>query len=271
MKKGIMKQPIVHLKKFNMLQRIVLGVFFFISILSVNAQSLRKTTINNNSWFMYFGDHKVSSKWGLHLETQLRRNSFLKNPQQLLLRTGINYHFNANAFATVGYCFVETYPYGEYTAKATFPENRFWEQCQVKNPLGKLEMVSRFRLEQRFIKQSVLINNVYKPGDAVFQNRMRLLNRFSLPFKGKTIADRSFYISVYDEVMFNFGKKVAYNVFDQNRAYGAIGYKIPKLGRLELGYMQQLSFKSDGVKVENNHTLQIGLSSTLDFLQHHKL
>lgn len=238
------------------------------SCISSAAQVTRMHTTNNNAWFMYFGDHKLSKKWGIHLEAQLRRNDWIKNPQQLLLRTGINYHFNNNAFATAGYCFVETYPYGEFAVKASFPEHRLWEQLQIKNQLGRFEIVNRFRLEQRWMQLPVLVNNKYQPGGAVYQNRFRLLNRFSIPFKGKTIADKSLYATVYDEFMLSFGKHVNMNIFDQNRAYAALGYKIPKLGKLEVGYMQQLILKSDGIRVENNHTLQVGLLSTIDFYKH---
>ena len=64
---------------------------------------------------------------------------------------------------------------------------------------------------------------------------------------------------MYDELFINFGKNVGANIFDQNRAYVALGYKVPILGRLEVGYMHQPLFKSDGIGVENNHTIMIGL------------
>jgi hypothetical protein len=94
---------------------------------------------------------------------------------------------------------------------------------------------------------------------------MRLLNRFSIPFKGKTIIDKSFYLSVFNEIMLNFGKKVALNLFDQNRMYAAIGYRFPKISRLEVGYLNQWIVRSDGKTIENNHTLQLGLTSNIDF------
>jgi hypothetical protein len=220
---------------------------------------------NNNAWLMYFGDHKISNNWGVHLEAQWRRNGFITNPQQLLFRTGINYYINAQVFTTVGYCFVETNPHGGFPVKSSFPESRFWEQLQIKTQLNRFEWVSRFRLEQRFSKLPVLNIATYEPGDAVYTNRFRLLNRFSRPLKGKTIVDKSFFLSAYDEILVNFGENVAANAFDQNRAYIALGYKIPKLGRFELGYMLQTIFKSDGIKVERNHNIQVGLISTLDF------
>jgi hypothetical protein len=224
---------------------------------------------NLNAWLMYFGDHKFSPKWGVHLEAQWRRNEILANPQQLLLRTGLNYHLNGQVMATLGYAFIETHPYGDFAAKSDFPEHRLWEQVQIKTALQPFEWVSRFRLEQRFSNLPVrdVRTGDYAPGDAVYTNRFRLLNRFSLPFKGKVIADNSLYATVYDEFMLNFGKNVAANIFDQNRLYFALGYKIPKAGKLELGYLSQNIQKPDGVKIERNRTLQLGFTSTLDFFK----
>lgn len=242
--------------------------FIFLSS-TVQAQSPRTTKTNQNGWYMYFGDHKFSDKWGIHLEAQFRRSNWITDPQQLLLRTGINYHPSKSTFFTLGYCFVNTYPYGGYPVKSIFPENRFWEQYQVKTQLNSVEWVSRFRLEQRFSKLPVYnpTDLDWMPGDAVYTNRFRMMNRFSVPLKGKSIVDKSFYLSAYDEIFINFGKHVGYNTVDQNRAYLAIGYKIPKVGRLEVGYLNQMVFKSDGKSVENNQTIQVGLSSNLDLFK----
>lgn len=234
-----------------------------------DAQSIRQHTSNINVWFMYFGDHKFSQKFGIHLEAQVRRHDGIAARQQLLLRTGMNYHISQQVFFTVGYCFVETYPYGDFPVKASYPEHRFWEQIQIKNQLGRFELLNRFRVEQRFSNLPVVntMTTLYEPGDAVYTNRFRLMNRVSIPFNGKTIQDKSFYLTAYDEIMLNAGKNVATNLFDQNRAYIAIGYKIPVVGRLEIGYLEQTVIKGDGLKIENNHTLQIGLASIIDFMK----
>lgn len=244
-------------------------IVIFITSLKLHAQSqsMHEQTINNNCWFMYFGDHKFSNQLGVHLEVQVRKNDVIQNPQQLLLRTGLNYHINDQIMASIGYCFVETYPYGKFPVPVQFPENRFWEQLQIKNQYGIFEWISRFRLEQRFSKVPIinLSSAAYEPGDAVYTNRFRSLNRVSIPLKGKMINDKTFYISAYDEFFISYGKNVAANLFDQNRAYFALGYKIPKIGRLEIGYMYQAILKGDGIKIENNNTLQLGFISTFNF------
>ncbi|MCC7030727.1 MAG: DUF2490 domain-containing protein [Chitinophagaceae bacterium] len=239
---------------------------------NADAQSIRQHTSNINAWFMYFGDHKFNEKFGIHLEAQVRRNDGIANWQQLLLRTGINYHISQQVFFTFGYCFVETYPYGNFPVKVSYPEHRLWEQIQIKNQLGRFELVNRFRFEQRFSNLPVAntTTTLYEPGEAVYTNLFRLLNRVSVPLKGKTIQDKSWYLSAYDEIMVNAGKKVATNLLDQNRVYIAIGYKIPVVGRLEAGYLEQTVIKGDGLKIENNHTFQLGLASTLDFMKKKK-
>lgn len=233
--------------------------------INVSSQSIRKTASHFNTWFMYFGSHKIASKWGIHLEGQLRKTKIYSDNQQILFRTGINYHLTTHTFFTFGYAYIYTYPYGEFPVKSKFPENRFWQQMQIKSQVGRFEMISRFRLEQRWLKLPTQQIDVFLPGDPVYQNRFRILNRFSLPVKGKTILDKSWYITVFDEVMVSFGKNVGFNIFDQNRLYVGLGYKMPGLGKLELGYLSQILIKSNGTQVENNKTLQIGLSSTLDF------
>jgi hypothetical protein len=250
---------------YHFMKKIIAFALLFTASVSVFAQS--KTVVTQyNSWLMYFGSHKVSQHWGVHLEAQWRRSDVFENPQQLLLRTGVNYHFGPKAFATAGYAFIETYPYGELPVAATFPEHRIWEQLQVKNQMGPVEWVSRFRLEQRFSKQPVLTSEGnYEPGEAVYTNRVRVFNKISVPFKGKTIQDKSFYITAYDEFFISFGENVYNSYFDQNRAYLALGYQFPKAGRLELGYLNQFIVKGGGAVIENNHTLQVGLFCSAPF------
>jgi hypothetical protein len=213
---------------------------------------------------MFFGSFKFHEKIGLHAEAQWRRSNFIMDNQQLLLRAGINIHFNKQVSGTLGYCYVETYPYGEFASKITFPEHRIWEQLQFGSRFNKLEMTSRFRLEQRYVYSPVLKDGVYVVGKDIYTNRFRLLTRFTLPFKGETVQDKTFYITAYEEMFVNFGKNVAYNIFDQNRAYLAFGYKFPKLGKVEVGYLNQLVFRGNGVQVENNHTIQVSLTTGLD-------
>jgi hypothetical protein len=242
---------------------LVMAIVFF-NIL--HAQRLYTT--NNNLWLAYNGDHKVSKLLGIHLEYQERRSKLGAGNQQNLFRTALNYHFLPNAFASMGYAFVATYPYGNFAVKSVFPEHRIYQQLQYNNGLGIIESVNRFRLEQRFNYLPVLqTDSSYKASNkSTYSNRVRYAQRFSIPLKGKKIVDKSFYITCFDELFINFGEQVQRNIFDQNRAFAGIGYKLPKLGRIELGYLNQLLFKGDEVKVENNNTLSLVWNANFSWL-----
>lgn len=239
----------------------VIGIFTATTLAYANRQYAHQA----NGWYMYFGTHKVSERWSLHAEAQWRANQIIAKPQQLLLRAGINYHLSNWGMLTAGYCFVETWPYGKQPVKVAFPEHRIWQQFQTKSASGRWEFVNRLRMEQRFVQLPIMSDSVYVPGKPVYTNRARVLNRVSISLSKKALTDKSVYLSVYNELFINFGKNVALNIFDQNRAYVALGYVISKIGRVEAGYMNQLLFKPDGVRVESNHTLQVALFCTVPF------
>ena len=222
--------------------------------------SSRVSDVNTHAWFMYFGDHKVSAKWGVHLEGQLRRSDEGTAMQQLLLRPAVNYHLHPNVMLTAGYGYIRTYPYGDNPAATTFPEHRFYQQALIRQPLGKVTLQHRYRLEQRFIG----VTSPSTPGSSEVsswraQDRFRYMVRADLPIKGR------WSMAAYDEFFVNFGRNLGPNQFDQNRAYVAVGYTTGKLGRLEVGYMNQYLAQRTGRVVETNHTVQVGFYSSFPF------
>lgn len=241
----------------------ILFLTLFIEMAICSAQDTRVQTNNFNSWFMYFGNHKLSDKWGLHLEAQLRRADGVQDPQQLLIRGGVDY-YSAAGRLTLGVAFVETYPYGEFAVAHQFPEYRGWQQFLTTQDFGKVKLSHRFRLEQRFIGSST--DGTMENGR--YENRFRYMARITVPLKeSKTPV----YLAAYDEFMVNFGKEVAYNIFDQNRLYAAVGLGLSPAIKLELGYLYQLvvlrSLSEGKNRIENNHTLQVGVFSTIPFVK----
>lgn len=217
---------------------------------------------NFHAWYMYFGDHPLGdSRWGLHFDGQWRRQGIGQEWQQLLLRPGLNYDFNANAQISGGYAFIETHPYGDFPAPTAVPEHRIWQQLLLRQRAGRANLAHRFRLEQRFVG----ITDLSRPeGDRLtgysHRNRFRYFAKGTIPV-GRGGPDSNYFLAAYNEVMFNFGKNTARNVFDQNRAYIAIGRKLPGLGAIEIGYLQQTVQQGNGRVFEFNHTLQVGLFS----------
>ncbi|MGB5317401.1 DUF2490 domain-containing protein, partial [Eudoraea sp.] len=78
----------------------LLSVFIFLIFL--NAQS-QQGQDDLGIWYMYFGMNKISERFSIHTEAQFRYYETSGNFNQLLLRTGLNYHISSEAIATIGY------------------------------------------------------------------------------------------------------------------------------------------------------------------------
>ena len=215
---------------------------------------------------MYFGDHpfKTASKWGVHLEGQWRRHDVASRWQQLFVRPALNYEVNKNFTLAVGYAFAKTYRYGDFPTPAKFPEHRFFQQAILKQTIGKWSISHRYRMEERFLGEKI----VPIPGGPAHFVRWRYENRFRYQFRIAHPIKGPWGIALYDEPFIAFGHNVASNVFDQNRAYAAVTYTLGKASRIEVGYMNQLIQQRNGRIFESNHTLQVGIFSTLALRSH---
>jgi Protein of unknown function (DUF2490) len=232
---------------------------------SLHGQQARTHAVNNNAWLMYFGNHRLSERFGVHAEAQWRRNDFFANNQQLLLRTGVDYYLKDNSRITVGYAYIKTYPYGDFAVANAFPEHRLWQQFTTAQQLGKVKLAHRYRLEQRMIGNPT--TGEFENGR--FENRFRYMAKATVTLTSKW--KRPLYLAAYDEVFVNWGKDVAYNIFDQNRLYAALGITLSPKAKLEFGYLYQvillrtLDITTAQNKIEDNHTIQFGFFHNLDF------
>ena len=205
----------------------------FLGPLSIFAQSVRATANSTHAWFMVNGFTKIKGNFSFFHDVQFRRSDFISEKQQLLLRGGLAYDFNDKIQGMAGYAYVSTAPYGDYPVKNTFDEHRAFEQIQIKQSLGKVNLFQRYRLEQRWLGSAAL--GGFK--SSRFENRARFMARLNFPIL--TTGKIGLYANIYDEIFINFGKKVAYNIFDQNRWAANIGVKFNKNISVEVGYLLQ--------------------------------
>ncbi len=194
--------------------------FFLLILLPV---SLLAQEGNTGNWMMYFGMNKLSNKISLHTEVQYRNHTLLPNQiEQLLLRTGLNYHFSNKAFATAGYAHISSYDFKSEQKPPETTEHRIWQQFILNNQLGKVKFEHRYRIEQRWVNQE-------------FKSRFRYRLMLFLPLNSSQMEAGSFFLGLYDEVFIN-GKSA---FFDRNRLYGALGYQFHKTANLQVGMLHQ--------------------------------
>lgn len=203
----------------------IISVLCLAASLVLNAQNTGEEELG--SWFMYFGTNKISDKLSLHTEAQFRYYENAANFNQLLLRTGLNYHINANAIATAGYGYITTDPSfeGNENLVNRIFEHRIFEQFILKNKVGEFRFEHRYRLEQRFIEVENPNSPFYEKST---QHRARYRLQVTLP-----LTD-IFFLNFYDEVFLNLQG----TIFGQNRLYGALGVHVTENLSVQAGYLK---------------------------------
>ena len=224
----------------------LIPIYFLFLTFSTFGQ--KEIAAQNGAWLMYFGNHRLTEKWGIHTEYQFRRSDFVNDWQQSLARIGVDYHFNNQNSLTAGYGWIVSFPYGEQPIAVNTTEHRIWQQFINKSVSGRFNFNHRYRLDG-------------------FKFRQRARYRFmvSIPLNRKTMEDKTLFLSVYDEVFLGFGKGIGKNILDQNRLFGSIGWKFNARSNVQLGYLNQMIIKGDGIHLERNHNLQVSWTYNLDF------
>jgi len=218
---------------------------------SISILSFSQTDQENSGWLAWFNSYKFSKHFGLHFDAQVRSAddwAFVKN---ILIRPGVTYHFNNKSNATVGYAFIGSYNRLDDAVKNSLTENRIWEQYIYTIKLGRSSLQNRLRLEQRFIEQQT---------NDVFAQRLRYFARAVIPLAKQDAAfTKGVFAAVQNEVFFNVQHKENTNnsFFDQNRAYGAIGYRVNAKFDIEAGYMNQ--YINGAVTDVSNNIIQLAV------------
>lgn len=213
----------------------------FVCLNGLQAQNTRLNDENSIGWYNYFGTFKLSSRWGIATEYQWRRNNWVADPQQGLLRVGLNYQLHPKVQLRLGYANIETAPYGEIPINGfgrDFTEHRAFQMATINDNISRVEISHRFMLEQRWVGRYSAAN-LEREDEFPLLNRLRYMYRMQVPLKGKVISDKTPYFAIYDEIMIGFGKNVNENIFDQNRLGILLGYRFNKNFRLEAGYLNQ--------------------------------
>lgn len=224
------------------MKQIALIALFSLFTSSAFSQGNRVIDRNVIGWYTYNGDHKLASRWELHTEYQWRRIDFIRTWQQSLARLGLIYKLTDRVNVSGGYTLFTTYPYGNYPsadAGVPVPEHRIYEDIELGDTFGRLELSHRFRLEQRWLGQPSDANP-RKIANWEYQHRIRYQLSGTFPLSGSTIDNGEFYLNAFDELFISFGRNVGLNVFNQNRLSGGIGYQVRDNVKLELNYFNRV-------------------------------
>ena len=216
-------------------------LFFF------HLQSFAQENDQLGAWYMYFGNFRFSeSPWAIHGEAQYRNFNLMGDLDQLLLRTGLQYNLKSGqASFLAGYASITSGTLGDNSE--TIHENRTYQEAILRQKLGKLGLMHRYRFEQRWIPNQD------------FRTRFRYALFLNIPLNEKELSEKgSVYFQIYDEIFINGQKTdLVSHLFDRNRIYGGLGYRALKNMAIQFGIMEQTtqSFSNTQLQVSVFHQL----------------
>ncbi len=175
------------------------------------------------NWLMYFGTNRLSDELSIHSEVQYRNHEVAPGTiEQLLLRTGLNYHLMDGLILTGGYGYIASHVYESEQKEPESKEHRIFQQLILTNKYDRVKFEHRYRVEQRWVNDD-------------YRNRLRYRLMVFVPLNKPTISPGTLFLGVYDEIFMNT-KQV---FFDRNRLYGALGYQFSKTTQAQIGYLRQ--------------------------------
>lgn len=193
------------------------------------------------NWLIYNGTLKVSDRWSVFTEAQLRLWEVASNINEAFARAAGQYQYSKNSLVALGYMRSRVTPFED---GAGTTEDRIYEQFTFKHWPGRPIFEHRFRLEQRWIEEA---------GATDYRNRFRYRLQITTPLNHSTLQAGTRFVNVYDELMLNFADGT-HNGFDQNRLYGAYGWQFTEHANLQLGLLWQTKPSQDFLRAQIFYT-----------------
>jgi len=198
-------------------------------------------------WINAFIDHAITRRTSVWFDGHWRRMDLGANPQQLLLRPGVQFELRPGLRAGGGYAYIATAPYGESPNAAPIREHRLWQQLSLASTRGRTAVSQRFRLEQRW---SGSIDTDGTRRALSYQQRLRYLARAQRGLGSGTLIG-----FVANEFFLPFGHSDGAQNRLQNRAQIGMGIPIDTKQRIEISYLHQWNRITPRETNEFNHTL----------------
>ena len=213
----------------------------------------------NAQWLGAFVDQPLRARWSLWFDGQWRRLDLGQQPQQLLIRPGVQFTLANGVRLGAGYGFVATAPHGALPIANPTREHRSWQQLSLTQKAGALTISHRYRLEQRWLTAVLPDTPRGEPASAptTYANRTRYLGRVQGPLVGLQLRRRPLQAFVWDEVLMPIGGGGARLQVTQNRAAIGIGLPLDARQRVEIGYMNLWNAFAARRANEVNHTLTL--------------
>jgi hypothetical protein len=239
------------------------GIF---CLISSSAFGQKQTEFQKLIWARYALGLELSKRFSLETEVEERRFVDPWAQHQLLFRSVLQYKLPQNWQVGAGFTYFLQSPQDPLsTSDLVVPELRPHQELNYRLKFDdRWKMRQRFKLEERFVHN---VSEGELTDGYLFNFRFRFKTDliYSL-LKNNDKEDRLLLIAS-DEFMFNAGKQIVYNVFDQNRVYGGMRWVPSETFGLEAGYLWWYQQRANGKSFYSRDILRITIYHNISLVK----
>lgn len=253
----------LYLRKIIQLKK---PVFFLLLIFTVCLKNVlaKEVTKQNLLWFAYFNTIQFTPKWSSTFDIQERIFTDKLKQHQLVFREQINFHMPKQWVASIGFTYFLQSPHNPYSSSNLMvPELRPHIQLSNRNTINDNFFVQhQYRIEKRFFRNAT--NSELISG---YNTNYRFRYQLSLNYNVFKIKKQPVTLRVSNEIHINAGKTIVKNVFDQNRIYTGINFRISEYLTVETGYLNWFQQRASGNEFFNRNIFRVTVNQTINLVK----
>lgn len=220
------------------------------------------------TWINTYGNIRLADRWFWIAQTHFRFQESPSTPfagqiAQLYNRHAISYLYSKYFRVSVGGVLRINYNPGELdelNERNAVPEYRIWHEYQFAQPLARVMLYHRIRLEHRWSK------GFLEESEYIFRNRWRYMLRMKIPLNSYKLAPGTFYLAPETELIMQSGKSVIDSPMEDLRMTGTLGYIANAQLTLAAGGMYSFGQDlADGSVYKRKFTIRLHAYFTPDF------
>lgn len=246
----------MHIRKYHL-------VIFILLVISAGRISAQGKTVkrSNQQWVQYYGQFKLSQKWGINADAGFRWEDSFKKRLQYISRVGIGYQLNSRFRLATGFANLGSYG-GSSLSKLEF---RTYEEISAGYQYNKVGINHRFRVEERYYK-SVVNGDILSGYN--FNFRLRYQISANIPLINFENPEQKLFLNVADEIFVNAGSEIVYNLLDKNRFVIGPAFQFSKKLTIGLSYTHQFSQLNSPATYAHDDVMWLAIRHNVDFSKH---
>lgn len=198
----------------------------------------QRTVVHQSLYWLRYNNQLIFNE-KMYWNNDFEERRFFKNNRQhhFIFHSRLHYKISKAIDLGAGFTYSLQSPQEPDAAnRLVVPELRPGQQVTFLGKISpRLSLDQRLRIDERFIRR----NNGRELLDGYdFNFRFRYRLQASFRINKKENKNTATTLRVSDEIMFNAGKNIVYNQFDQNRVYLGLEQGLMPNISLELGYLK---------------------------------